>query len=213
MAELENENGYVSKDVFNDRILTGREKKLIEYYKELYERAKLAGDQKGMEEAHANAEAIRKLNGYSGGADGSEYLIIEEPKEEVVVDPKIEISKNELRTDLAKESIREGLLSRLFDEYSKSVKESVMHNPYESDYAKEILKNYDAKGEIAAEGEAIKGMGENSGNFDSFAAANANRQKLAYKDAANEAILNQYNAKVQSAYNLYKELAAAIAKI
>ena len=47
---------------------------LIQQYKDDYARAKAAGDKAGMEQAHANAEAVRKKYGYSGGADGSEYI-------------------------------------------------------------------------------------------------------------------------------------------
>lgn len=36
--------------------------------------AKAAGDQAGMEKAHADAEAIRGNYGYSGGADGSQHI-------------------------------------------------------------------------------------------------------------------------------------------
>lgn len=45
----------------------------IQQYKQQYDDAKARGDQAGMQEAHAAAEAIRAQNGYSGGADGSEY--------------------------------------------------------------------------------------------------------------------------------------------
>lgn len=45
----------------------------IQKYKADYERAKLAGDQAGMDAAHAAAENIRKGYGYSGGVDGSGY--------------------------------------------------------------------------------------------------------------------------------------------
>lgn len=45
----------------------------IQKYKADYEKAKLAGDQAGMDAAHAAAENIRKGYGYSGGVDGSGY--------------------------------------------------------------------------------------------------------------------------------------------
>lgn len=41
--------------------------------KEAYAQAQAAGDTAGMENAHAQAEAIRNQNGYTGGASGSDY--------------------------------------------------------------------------------------------------------------------------------------------
>lgn len=41
--------------------------------KEAYAQAQAAGDTAGMESAHAQAEEIRKQNGYTGGASGSDY--------------------------------------------------------------------------------------------------------------------------------------------
>lgn len=43
--------------------------------------ASQAGDQAGMAAAHQQAEAIRALYGYSGGADGSQYIPVGLPKE------------------------------------------------------------------------------------------------------------------------------------
>lgn len=41
--------------------------------KEAYAQAQAAGDTAGMQNAHAQAEAIRNQNGYTGGASGSDY--------------------------------------------------------------------------------------------------------------------------------------------
>lgn len=39
-----------------------------------WQSANKAGDQEGMDAAHQQAESIRSKYGYSGGADGSQYL-------------------------------------------------------------------------------------------------------------------------------------------
>ena len=49
---------------------------VIDKAKEDYTRAKIAGDKKAMEAAHARAEAERAKAGYSGGADGSAHITI-----------------------------------------------------------------------------------------------------------------------------------------
>lgn len=55
---------------------------LIQGYKEDYKRAEAAGDTKGMEEAHKNAEAVRSAYGYTGGASGNAYTSIAPVKEQ-----------------------------------------------------------------------------------------------------------------------------------
>lgn len=199
---------YKSKGEFNDRTLSARDKKMIEYYKELYNRAKEVGDIEGMENAHLNAEKIRKEYGYSGGQDGSEYIPYSQTQPETEKAPQ-NAQKNVDTIDELKRS----LLSKLFAEYEKSVKNIAEENPYDTEYAKQITNAYSLMADNAAKQEAIIGMGENSGNFDSFAAANANRQKLSFVNAANEQIQNKSNEKKQKAYDLYKELVSAIAKL
>lgn len=48
----------------------------IESYQKAYNEAKAKGDKKGMADAHAGAEALRATQGWSGGADGSQYIPI-----------------------------------------------------------------------------------------------------------------------------------------
>ena len=45
----------------------------IDDYKSAWAKANAAGDKAGMDAAHAGAEAVRAQQGYSGGADGSQY--------------------------------------------------------------------------------------------------------------------------------------------
>ena len=60
------------------------------------------------------------------------------------------------------------------------------------DYTKQsyfdpIMDTYKLKGDDASRGELASGASSNSGNIDSFAAANANRQQLAFTNAGHEA--------------------------
>lgn len=48
--------------------------KTIDDYKKDWEAAKASGNKEAMDAAHAGAESIRAQQGYSGGADGSQYI-------------------------------------------------------------------------------------------------------------------------------------------
>lgn len=54
--------------------MTDLDQAALDAAKQSYNAANAAGDQKGMNAAHQQAEAIRKQYGYSGGSDGSQYL-------------------------------------------------------------------------------------------------------------------------------------------
>ena len=55
------------------------------------------------------------------------------------------------------------------------------HNPFESDMARSLLGYYDQQGNTAAGNAIASGGANNAGNIDSYSAANANRQQLAFK--------------------------------
>lgn len=65
-------------------------------------------------------------------------------------------------------------------------------------YYQTILDSYGIAGDAAADDASASGAAANSGNLDSYAAANAQRQQLAFKNAAQSAALNAYNAEVAS---------------
>ena len=78
--------------------------------------------------------------------------------------------------------------------YDKVYDNNINVNPVETDYGKSVMRNYG----IAADNAYGKTLGGNTedagGNVDSYAAANANRQKAAILSKGNEDILNYYNA-------------------
>lgn len=69
-------SGYTPLGTYNDADLRANgQADPIDQYKAMYEQARLAGDQAGMQKAHALAEQYRAANGgYSGGADGSQRI-------------------------------------------------------------------------------------------------------------------------------------------
>ena len=71
-------------------------------------------------------------------------------------------------------------------------------------YYQGIMDAYQLKGNNAARGEQASGAANNAGNIDSYAQANANRQKLAFTTAGIESALaaaNQNQANWQNVYN------------
>jgi len=65
---------YEAASTFNDAYLSSSDKALISTYKSLYESAKAQGNEAQMSAAHEAAQAVRASYGYSGGADGSQYI-------------------------------------------------------------------------------------------------------------------------------------------
>lgn len=70
-------------------------------------------------------------------------------------------------------------------------------------YYDPIMSQYKLKGNDAAQGAYARGAADNGGNIDSYAAANANRQQLAFTNAGMQAALNQANQNQQNWQNVY----------
>jgi len=88
-------SGYKDKGLYDDAGLSAADQAKVDDFKRqyneadaAYKAAKAAGDTAGMaaakqrkDAAHAGAEGVRAGYGYSGGADGTEYLPTETPKQ------------------------------------------------------------------------------------------------------------------------------------
>jgi hypothetical protein len=57
--------------------MSAEDEALINQLQVAYQSAMASGNTSAAQAAHDRAEAIRKLYGYSGGVDGSEYIPIE----------------------------------------------------------------------------------------------------------------------------------------
>lgn len=79
-------------------------------------------------------------------------------------------------------------------------------NPYTSDIGKAIMASYMQQGDTAARNVTADIAGSNSGNIDSYSAANAKRQQLAFINAGNQAILQDHNARVANALAVLESL-------
>lgn len=65
------QTGYVALGDWEDRELTGDDRRMVDYYKQVWASTE---DPSVKAWAHAQAEAVRNRNGYGGGRDGSQYL-------------------------------------------------------------------------------------------------------------------------------------------
>lgn len=69
-----------------------------------------------------------------------------------------------------------------------------------------LMQGYQLQGQDAANGALASGASSNSGNIDSYAAANANRQQLAFTNAGNEAARAMALQNMQAWQNLYDSM-------
>lgn len=83
-------------------------------------------------------------------------------------------------------------INRRTDEYISALNGDI----FTSSEANALYRIYGAKGDDAAYGAVADSAATNSGNIDSFAQANAKRQQLAFKNAASEAIMNNFYNKM-----------------
>lgn len=73
-------------------------------------------------------------------------------------------------------------------------------------YYQTIIDQYGIAGDNAANAERAAAAGNNGGNLDSYAAANARRQQLSYRNAAQTAALNAYNAEIGNMLQTLQQL-------
>ena len=79
-------------------------------------------------------------------------------------------------------------------------------NPFDTDTARAIMNYYNMLGGNAAGDAVASGGGDNAGNIDSYAAANANRQQLAFTNAGTSAVNQNYNDKINNMLNTLRSL-------
>lgn len=79
-------------------------------------------------------------------------------------------------------------------------------NPYESEIADSIMEDYKWKGAKASDEAIASGGGSNGGNIDSYSAANASRQQLAFTNAGKAAVLEDFNNRIANIRNVLADL-------
>ena len=88
------------------------------------------------------------------------------------------------------------LTKKFHDEYlqrSDALDDATLNkNPWDTEWGKAIMGQYNFNGNNAAKNELAGRAASNGGNIDSYAAANAQRQQLAYTNAGNAAVLENW---------------------
>ena len=101
----------------------------------------------------------------------------------------------------------------LFKKYTQEYEDLKETNPFTTEEAKSILAKYDLAGLQARDNEAASGGADNSGNIDSFAAANALRQQSALVNQGQQVVLQQYQQKLDHARNLLSDMGVNIDRV
>lgn len=87
---------------------------------------------------------------------------------------------------------------KFFDAYDSTQKYTKEYDPYKSSIGQSIMRLYNANGNEAGYDAIAGSAASNGGNIDSFAAANAKRQQLAFTNAGVAAVLADYNSRIEN---------------
>lgn len=108
-------------------------------------------------------------------------------------------------TDALIRSDHQGMTKK-YEDYLNTLYNS---NPYTSSTGKAIMQEYQYKGGQASNDAVASTAGSNAGNIDSYAAANAARQQLAFTVAGTEAALADWNARMDRIQNALQNLSSS----
>lgn len=102
-------------------------------------------------------------------------------------------------------NIQRGDKATLSGKYD-TLEKYIYSNPFEDDESKAIMENYKFKGKTASDNAVASGGASNGGNIDSYASANANRQQLAFTNAGNQAVLDNFNSRISNLRGMLTEM-------
>ncbi len=205
-----------------------------EYVKNIYDMktgwhaADKAGDRNKANEYAKNAEQYYKLlidNGYTDVADalkntndvGAKYIVDNFMKNNSA---PVDTSKSSTPTATADLTKADGMETDLYgvqrtdkDTISKkydTLEEYAYGNPFERDEGKSIMENYKFQGKTASDNAVADGGASNGGNIDSYAAANANRQQLAFTNAGTQAVLSANSEKINQLRGILSDMGVTL---
>lgn len=102
---------------------------------------------------------------------------------------------------------------KLFAKYNQEYDDLKNTNPFETDEAKTILAKYDLAGLQGRDNQVAKDAGDNGGNIDSFAAANALRQQTAIVNQGQQVVLDAHQQKLDHARALLSDMGVNIERV
>lgn len=180
---------YTPTGSYNDAGVSQWAQTQINNYKQQYNDAMARGDEEGMRLAHADAEAIRKKYGYSGGDDGSEYNLL--PQENKVFDYEYEYNDPQPTAPQQDPRIAE-MLNEILNrgDFSYDVESDPLYQQYSQMYQREGDRAMrDTMAEAAA----------SAGGMNSYAMTAAQQANNYYGSQLNDKIPELY----QLAYDMY----------
>lgn len=181
---------YKPLGTYNDADLSAADAAKVQQYKSQYEAAKAAGNTKGMEDAHAAAEAIRKNYNYYGGVDGSDYIGFGEeifPLPSFDYDTQSRPSYSSNYNDEI-DNLLNQILTR--DDFSYDVEKDPLYAQYKQQYLREGNR---AMNDVLAE------TASNAGGMNSYAVTAAQQANNYYASQLGDKIPELY----QLAYSMY----------
>ena len=190
-------------------------------YKTKWHEADKKGDKATAEDVARKAQAYYQQlsdNGYKDVADalrntndvGAQYIVKNFLKNNTAPTTTPETPKPDTTTISGKINdlygIQKSDRETMAGKYDKLEDYNYNHNPYESEIGKSIMEDYKFKGKTASDNAVASGGASNGGNIDSYAAANANRQQLAFTNAGKQAVLDDFNTRLNHAKDILKNL-------
>lgn len=101
----------------------------------------------------------------------------------------------------------------LFEKYNEEYDYLKNTNPFETETGRSILERYDLKGLQGRDNEAASGAATNSGNIDSFSAANALRQQASLRNMGEQTALAAHQQRLQNAQSLLSQMGVNIGNV
>ena len=177
---------YTSLGTYYDAGLSAYAQKKVDEYKAQYDEAKARGDKEGMKAAHDAAEAIRAKYGYSGGADGSDYIAL--PKTEPMYEYYEDKPTFESKYDPQMEALLNEILNR--EDFSYDAASDPLYQQYAQMYRREGDR---------ATSNALAEAAASAGGMNSYAITAAQQAGNYYSSQLNDKIPELY----QLAYDMY----------
>lgn len=97
--------------------------------------------------------------------------------------------------------------------YKQTYKDLTETNPFETEVGKSILAKYDLSGLQARDNAVASGGGSNSGNIDSYAAANALRQQASLVSQGQQAALDAHQQKIDNIRGILSDMGVNIDRV
>lgn len=210
-------SSYTPLGTYNDANVSQDTQSKLNALKAQFAAAQARGDQQGMDSAHAAAEALRAQYGYSGGADGSQYLPSALPEDTV---PKTGLPVYQPQTQPVQsvyDAQKTATLAALQSAYDKSrldleqyqAKLPGIYQQQANALAAQAEKDRQSFNEMSAQSGLNAGIGSQA----ALAMQNQMQNNLGQIRTAEANAMTEANAKLSSLYTSYQNsIAEAIAK-